>query len=418
MESGEYIVFPQNHSDVVNDVAHFLEAIEEMVPDIEWGKNVRVVLDIGVSDSSFVASLFDKDVLTLALGLKNDLVDLAQVAIERGFPAVVSPFATKRLPFPSGVFDAIHCSGCTIRWHSGSKLLEVNRILRPGGYFILSAKHNSIEAEEAMASLTASICWNVLADKADEVTEVGVKIYQKPESNSIYELRRKKNPPLCGENENPDAAWYVPIRHCLHPIPAAIEQHGTERPAEWPERLESYPDWLSDKEKVKADTEHWKAIVEKSYLTGIGIDWTNIRNVMDMKAIYGGFAAALAQQKVWVMNVVPAHAPNTLPYIYERGLIGVYHDWCESFGTYPRSYDLLHVDHLFSRLKNRCNQPVAIVVEMDRMLRPGGYVIVRDKLVILEPLEGIFRSLNWDIRMTFAQDKEGILVAQKTIWRP
>lgn len=417
-ESGEYIVFPQNHSDVVNDVAHFLEAIEEMVPDIEWGKNVRVVLDIGVSDSSFVASLFDKDVLTLALGLKNDLVDLAQVAIERGFPAVVSPFATKRLPFPSGVFDAIHCSGCNIHWHSGSKLLEVNRILRPGGYFILSAKHNSIEAEEAMASLTASICWNVLADKADDVTEVGVKIYQKPESNSIYELRRKKNPPLCGENENPDAAWYVPIRHCLHPVPAAIEQHGTERPAEWPERLESYPDWLSDKEKVKADTEHWKAVVEKSYLTGIGVDWTNIRNVMDMKAIYGGFAAALAQQKVWVMNVVPTHAPNTLPYIYERGLIGIYHDWCESFGTYPRSYDLLHVDHLFSRLKNRCNQPVAIVVEMDRILRPGGWIIVRDKLVILEPLEGIFRSLNWDIRMTFAQGKEGILVAQKTTWRP
>jgi len=76
----------------------------------------------------------------------------------------------------------------------------------------------------------------------------------------------------------------------LHPVPTAIEQHGTERPAEWPERLESYPDWLSDKEKVRADTEHWKAIVEKSYLTGIGIDWTNIRNVMDMKAIYGGYA--------------------------------------------------------------------------------------------------------------------------------
>jgi len=93
-----------------------------MVPDIEWGKNVRVVLDIGVSDSSFVASLFDKDVLTLALGLKNDLVDLAQVALERGFPAIVSPFATKRLPFPSGVFDAIHCSGCNIRWHSGGAL--------------------------------------------------------------------------------------------------------------------------------------------------------------------------------------------------------------------------------------------------------------------------------------------------------
>lgn len=66
------------------------------------------------------------------------------------------------------------------------------------------------------------------------------------------------------------------------------------------------------------------------------------------------FAAALSQQKVWVMNVVPVHAPDTLPIILERGFVGVYHDWCESFGTYPRSYDLLHADHLFSRLKNRC----------------------------------------------------------------
>jgi len=64
-------------------------------------------------------------------------------------------------------------------------------------------------------------------------------------------------------------------------------------------------------------------------------------------------AVALSQQKVWVMNVVPVHAPDTLPIIFERGLIGMYHDWCESFGTYPRTYDLLHADHLFSRLKNR-----------------------------------------------------------------
>lgn len=61
---------------------------------------------------------------------------------------------------------------------------------------------------------------------------------------------------------------------------------------------------------------------------------------------------------------------------------------------------------------------MAIVVEMDRLLRPGGWVIVRDKVVILEPLEGIFRSLKWDIHMTFAKDKEGILVAQKSTWRP
>lgn len=94
-----------------------------MVPDIEWGKNIRVVLDIGCTDSSFAAALLDKDVLTLSLGLKNDLVDLAQVALERGFPAVVSPFGRRRLPFPSQAFDAIHCGGCSIPWHSNGLYL-------------------------------------------------------------------------------------------------------------------------------------------------------------------------------------------------------------------------------------------------------------------------------------------------------
>ncbi|KAL0325741.1 UNVERIFIED_CONTAM: putative methyltransferase PMT28 [Sesamum radiatum] len=389
VESGEYLTFPQNQSVFKGGIQHYLDSIEEMVPDIEWGKNIRIVLDMGCKDLSFGASLLEKDVFTLTLGLKDDLVDLAQVALERGFPAVVSPFATRRLPFPSGVFDAIHCGECSVSWHSN-----------------------------AWSTLTASICWNILADKTDEVSDIGVKIYQKPETNDIYEHRRKKVPPLCKENENPDAAWYIPLKTCLHTIPEAIEQRGTEWPAEWPKRLHTFPDWMNNREKLIADAKHWKAIVNNSYLIGMGIDWSTIRNVMDMKAISGGFAAALSDQKVWVMNVVPVHAPDTLPIIFERGLVGIYHDWCESFGTYPRSYDLLHADHLFSRLKNRCKQPIVIVVEMDRILRPGGWAIVRDKVEILNPLEEILRSLHWEIRMTFAQDKEGILCAQKTMWRP
>lgn len=50
---------------------------------------------------------------------------------------------------------------------------------------------------------------------------------------------------------------------------------------------------------------------------------------MDMNAVYGGFAAniAAANDPVWVMNVVPAFGPNTLHAIYDRGLLGVVHDW-------------------------------------------------------------------------------------------
>lgn len=52
-----------------------------------------------------------------------------------------------------------------------------------------------------------------------------------------------------------------------------------------------------------------------------------VRNVMDMKAHMGSFAAALNDKDVWVMNVVSPDGPNTLKLIYDRGLIGSNHNW-------------------------------------------------------------------------------------------
>ncbi|KAK1388940.1 hypothetical protein POM88_017118 [Heracleum sosnowskyi] len=52
-------------------------------------------------------------------------------------------------------------------------------------------------------------------------------------------------------------------------------------------------------EDFAGDYEHWKRVVSASYLTGLGIDWSSVRNVMDMKAISGGFATALKDVKVW-----------------------------------------------------------------------------------------------------------------------
>jgi hypothetical protein len=41
------------------------------------------------------------------------------------------------------------------------------------------------------------------------------------------------------------------------------------------------------------------------------------------------FAAALIEQgfDCWVLNVVPVSGSNTLPVLYDRGLLGVMHDW-------------------------------------------------------------------------------------------
>ena len=52
-----------------------------------------------------------------------------------------------------------------------------------------------------------------------------------------------------------------------------------------------------------------------------------LRNVMDMKANLGSFAAALKDKDVWVMNVSPVGSSAKLKIIYDRGLIGTVHDW-------------------------------------------------------------------------------------------
>ncbi|XP_019420834.1 PREDICTED: probable methyltransferase PMT18 [Lupinus angustifolius] len=104
----------------------------------------------------------------------------------------------------------------------------------------------------------------------------------------------------------------------------------------------------------------------------------NIKNVMDMNAYLGGFAAALLKYPVWVMNVVsPNSDHDTLGAIYERGFIGTYHDWCEAFSTYSRTYDLIHAGGVFNIYQDRCNITL-ILLEMDRVLRPEGSAIFRE----------------------------------------
>lgn len=102
----------------------------------------------------------------------------------------------------------------------------------------------------------------------------------------------------------------------------------------WPKRLRHPPNRLSiishgDKAVLfEADVHRWERRVRHyKKVLGLALGTPRIRNVMDMNAIFGGFAAALVGDPVWVMNVVPAFSPNTLPVIYDRGLIGVTHDW-------------------------------------------------------------------------------------------
>ncbi|KAK2453356.1 putative methyltransferase PMT11 [Trifolium repens] len=401
-------VFPGGGTQFIHGADKYLDQISEMVPDIAFGKNTRVALDIGCGVASFGAFLMQRNVITLSIAPKDIHENQIQFALERGVPAHVAVLATHRLLLPSQAFDLIHCSRCRINWtrDDGILLLEANRILRAGRYFVWAAqpvyKHEESLQEQwkEMENLTARMCWELVRK------EGYIAIWRKPINNSCYLGRDTAvHPPLCESNDDPDDVWYVDLKACITQLP---DNGYGANVTNWPSRLHQLPDRLqsikmdaviSRQELLKAESKYWNEIVD-SYVRAFHWKKLNLRNVLDMRAGFGGFAASMHDLQIdcWVMNVVPVSGFNTLPVIYDRGLIGVMHDWCEPFDTYPRTYDLLHAAGLFSVEKKRqkCNIST-IMLEMDRMLRPGGYVYIRDSLDVIIELEEIAKALGWAI---------------------
>lgn len=433
----DYLVFPGGGTQFKNGALQYIKTVHKTWPDITWGKKVRTVLDIGCGVASFGGYMFEENVLTMSFAPKDEHEAQVQMALERGIPGLLSVMGTKRLTFPSNSFDVLHCARCRVPWHGdgGKLLLELNRILRPGGYFVWSATPvyrtkdpEEMEIWKATKKVADAICWKLLArTKADSDTGIGMAIFQKPMNNTCYDQRAVDEPPMCAVDDKADAAWYVDMNSCIHRIPTGDGVRATTWPVNWPARVETTPKWLSSvpkgvygkpaSQEFVSDTTHWRNVVRKSYFKALGIEWGHVRNVMDMNAGYGGFAAALSTQSVWVMNVVPTDEPDTLPIIYDRGLFGLYHDWCESFSTYPRTYDLLHAAHVFASVKKRCSI-LQTMIEMDRILRPDGWAIFRDSEEIVTEVEEIVTSLHWDVKYSYVEGTQRLLAAKKGVWRP
>ncbi|KAJ8626058.1 hypothetical protein MRB53_019365 [Persea americana] len=146
------------------------------------------------------------------------------------------------------------------------------------------------------------------------------------------------------------------------------------------------------------DDKKWKLRVKhyKTLLPVLASD--EIQNVMGMNTVSAGFAAAPIDDPLWVMNVVSSYSAISLDVVFDRGLIGTYHDWCEAFSTYPRTYDLLHLDGLFTAESHRCDMEY-VLLEMDLILRLNGgreYGVVMPQgleIALHCVLEGLTKSL-------------------------
>ncbi|CAI5942720.1 unnamed protein product [Closterium sp. NIES-64] len=440
---GDKFLFPGGGTQFKYGATRYIEWVHDVCPELAWGKHVRVVLDMGCGVASFGAYLDAFDVRVMSVAPKDEHDAQIQFALERGVSALVGVMGTQRQPYPANSFDAVHCARCRVPWHieGGKLLLELNRLIRPGGYFVWSAtplclhcsakEPDDKEIWSAMRKLTKNMCWKRLAKKVHREFGIGVAVWQKPLDNECYDARpRKTIPPLCPDSNRADAAWYEPMEACMHRIPAA--KALTTWPAEGRNRLVTAPARMAEVARglfgkagpadFDADTEFWERET-KRYSRHLNMDWTTVRNVMDMDSHYGGFGAGISDKPLWTMNVVPAgnasEGPDTLPIVFDRGLLGAYHDWCEAFNTYPRTYDLLHADRLLGKMMrgSRCDVE-AVMLEMDRILRPMGYAIIRDTAPHLPRIEAIAKQLHWEVKKAFRRPGSSVISFQKTMWRP
>lgn len=433
---GEKIKFPGGGTHFHYGADKYIASIANMLnfsnDKINNEGKLRTVLDVGCGVASFGAYLLSSDVIAMSLAPNDVHQNQIQFALERGIPAYLGVLGTKRLPYPSRSFELAHCSRCRIDWlqRDGILLLELDRLLRPGGYFAYSSPEAYAQDEEdlriwkEMSALVERMCWRIAAKKNQTV------VWQKPLNNDCYMARAPGSlPSLCRSDDDPDAVYGVQMEACITPYSDLDQKARGSGLAPWPARLTAPPPRLADfgysSETFEKDTEMWRNRVNSYWnLLSPKIQFNSLRNLMDMKANLGSFAAALKEKDVWVMNVVPEDGPNTLKLIYDRGLIGSIHNWCEAYSTYPRTYDLLHAWTVFSDIEKKGCSGEDLLLEMDRMLRPTGFAIIRDKQSVVDFVKKYLTALNWEAVATTAdasldsdQDAdEVVFIVQKKMW--
>ncbi|XP_058730590.1 probable methyltransferase PMT5 [Vicia villosa] len=435
------IAFHSEDGMIFDGVKDYSRQIAEMIglgSDTELHRaGVRTTLDIDCGFGSFGAHLLSLNIMAVCVAGYEATGSQVQLSLERGLPAMIGNFIARQLPYPSLSFDMIHCAQCGIIWDEkdGMFLIEVDRVLKPGGYFVLTSPASKLPGSSRekkritlnpLEELTQQLCWTLLAQQ-DETF-----VWQKTADLNCYESRKQQAIQLCKEGDDTQP-YYKPLVSCISGTSskrwiaiqnrsfdselssAELEIHGVH-PEDFYEDMHFWRSAVSNYWSLLTPlifSDHPKRPGDEDPLP----PYNMIRNVMDMSSNYGGLNAALleAKKSVWVMNVVPARAFNALPLILDRGFTGVMHDWCEPFPTYPRTYDMLHANGLLSQfLSERCSM-LDLFLEMDRILRPEGWVILSDSVGTIEMVRTLATQVRWEARIIDLQNgsDQRLLVCQK-----
>ena len=187
--------------------------------------------------ASFGGYLLAEDILTVSFAPRDSHKSQIQFALERGIPAFVAMLGTRRLPFPGFSFDLVHCSRCLVPFTAYSEFfvtfglsyitlllvpatciyqknsgfadatyfLEVDRLLRPGGYLVISGPPvrwaNQDKEWDDLQAVARSLCYEII------VVEGSTAIWKKPLGDSCLPNQNEFGLELCDESDDPSYAW-------------------------------------------------------------------------------------------------------------------------------------------------------------------------------------------------------------------
>ncbi|KAM0828671.1 hypothetical protein ACQ4PT_067386 [Festuca glaucescens] len=177
----------------------------------------------------------------------------------------------------------------------GLYMMEVDRVLRPGGYWVLSGPpinwkvnykgwqrtKKDLEAKRnKIKEIAELLCWEKVSEKGE--TAIWRKRVQEDEGMCYASSRCRKSQSSSGGSIKPFPSRLnaIPPRIANGLIPGVSSQAYEKDNKMWKKHVKAYIN------------------VNKYLLTG------RYRNIMDMNACFGGFAGAIESQKSWVMNVV------------------------------------------------------------------------------------------------------------------
>ena len=85
---------------------------------------------------------------------------------------------------------------------------------------------------------------------------------------------------------------------------------------------------------------------------------------------------------------------------------------------------MLHAWSVFSEIQERGCSFEDLLIEMDRILRPDGFIIIRDKPSVINYVHKFLASLKWDKWSSevepssdaLSRGEERVLIARKRLW--